>query len=60
MMSLKTVNLDVSTILAEQIKDQFLEQLDHGSEKELHPNLKLSWLNNRKDFCDFAKYWTDS
>ena len=56
----KTIDLDVSTILAEQLKTQSLEQLDHGFEKELHLNLKLPKFNNQKDFYDIAKSLTDS
>ena len=46
----KTIDLDVSTILAEQNKDPALEKLDHGFKKELHLNLKLPKFNNQKDF----------
>ena len=55
----KIIDLEVSTILAEQIKDQCLEQLDHGSEKEFHPNLKLLRFNNQKDSYDIAQTLTD-
>ena len=32
-----------------------MEQLDHGFEKELHPNLKLPKFNNPEDYFDMAK-----
>ena len=37
----KTIDLHVSTKLANKLKTHFMEQLDHGSEKELHPKIKL-------------------
>ena len=40
-------------------KIQFLEQLDHGSEKDLQLNLKLPRFNNQNDFYDIAKSWAD-
>ena len=43
-----------------QWKTQFLEQLDQGSEKELHPNLELPSFDNQKDFYDIATTSTDS
>ena len=46
----KTIDLDVSTILAEQIKDPILGTVRSWSEKEFHPNLKLPIFNNQKDF----------
>ena len=55
----KTIDLDLSTILAEQIKDPVLAQLDYGSEKKPHPNLKIPRFNNQKDFYDLAKSLTD-
>ena len=56
----KTIILHVSTILAEQIEDPVLEQLDHGSEKELHPSPKVPRSNNQKDSYDISKNSTDS
>ena len=39
--------------------NQFWLPLDHGSEKELHLNLKLPIFNNQNDFYDIAKSSTD-
>ena len=56
----KTIDLDTCLrSWQNKLKNQFLEQLDHGSEKELHPNLKLPRFNNLKDFYDNAKSLAD-
>ena len=46
--------------LQNKSKTQFMECLHQGSEKELHPNLKIPRFNNQKDFDDIAKISTDS
>ena len=43
-----------------KLKIHFLEQLDHGSKKDFHPNLKLPRFDNQKDFYDIARNSTDS
>ena len=55
----KTVDLDVTTILAEQIKDPVLRTVRSWIRKGLSPNLKFLRLNNRKDSYDMAKNLTD-
>ena len=51
----ETIDLDVSTILANELKFQFYEQFDHGYEKELHPKQNHPTFNSPKDYFDFAK-----
>ena len=53
-----TIDLDVSTIQAEQIKQ--LQQLDYGSAKDFQPNLRLLTFNSLRDYFDIAKNLTDS
>ena len=55
-----TVDLDVSTILAEQIKDQFLALSDHGYAQGPRQQQNRPKSNNQKDSSDFAKSLTDS
>ena len=55
----KTIDLDVSNILAEQIKDPVLGTVRSCIQKKLHPNPKIPKFNNQKDFYDTAKSLTD-
>ena len=56
----KTIDLDVCTYCQNKSKIHFLEQLDHGSQKEHHPNLNLPRSINQKVSYDFAKNSSDS
>ena len=58
-MLLKNLILTCLRYWQNKLKTQFLERLDHGSEKELHPKLKLAKFNNQKSFDDIAKNSTD-
>ena len=55
----KTIDLTCLRYWQNKLKTQSLEQLDHGFEKELHPNLKLPKFNNQKVFNDFTKSLAD-
>ena len=55
-------HLDAKALIAkvdEVAKTIYMAQLDHGSEKELHPNLKIPRFNNQKDFYDIVTSLTD-
>ena len=56
----KTVDFDVSTILANKWKTQFLAQSDQGYAKYPGPRQNYPKPNNRKDSSDIAKNSSDS
>ena len=57
----KTVNLDVSTILAEQIKDPVLGTVRPSLRKRILSDAKSPEIQkNRRDYIDIAKVSTDS
>ena len=59
-MLLKQLTLMYLRYWQNKLKIQFLKQLDHGYQKELHPNLNLPRFNNQNDFYGIARSSTSS